>query len=341
MNAQQPAFKQARPLTPPSPEAQAPFAPDFAPRVLLTIDTEEEFDWGGSFSRDGHGLKHVDQLARFQTFCEEIGAYPIYLVDWPITQSDQAVEIIGQAVRRGTAEVGLQLHAWVNPPFEEDVSVFNSFAGNLPPDLEAAKFAQLYERITTCFGVAPILCRSGRYGLGANTPEILKNIGITIDTSVRSRFDYSAYGGPDYSDFPITPYWLDPQRSLLELPVTTAFWGILRNQGVSLHRLGRRFPWLLSLLSRLGLLERVALTPEGVSANEAIRGIDIALDEGVPVLVLSFHSPSLAPGHTPYTTTPDEVEQLYSWFRQIYAYLDARGVRSATSNDILEAAHRG
>ena len=84
----------------------AAFAPGFGQRVLLTVDTEEEFDWTGPFRREGYGLSHVEAIPRFQTFCETLGAHPVYLVDWPIVQDARAVEIIGDAVRRGTAEVG-------------------------------------------------------------------------------------------------------------------------------------------------------------------------------------------------------------------------------------------
>ena len=71
--------------------------------VLLTVDTEEEFDWNAPFGRSGYGREHVSQLARFQRFCEEIGALPIYLVDWPITEAPEAVEVIADAVARSAA----------------------------------------------------------------------------------------------------------------------------------------------------------------------------------------------------------------------------------------------
>lgn len=93
----------------------------------------------------------------------------------------------------------------------------------------------------------------------------------------------------------------------------------------------------MGALSRLGLLERIALTPEGVSSEEALRGIDIALDDGLPVLVLSFHSPSLAPGYTPYTVTRADVEALYSWLEVVYARLTACGVTTCKVTDIIAA----
>ncbi|WP_299195187.1 polysaccharide deacetylase family protein [uncultured Erythrobacter sp.] len=318
----------------------AGFGPEFGQRVLLTIDTEEEFDWEAPFTRDGHGLKHVEALPRFQSFCEEIGAHPVYLVDWPIANDPRAVEIIGDAVKRGAAEVGVQLHPWVNPPFDEEVNARNSYVGNLPRDQEEAKFSLLRDRIEAAFGTAPQIYRAGRYGLGPASSEILKSGGIAIDTSVRSLFDYSHDGGPDYTNHPVRPYWVDEDRALLELPLTTIYWGMLRQLGRQIHRLQRHLPTFFGGFSRFGLLERIALTPEGVTIDEAIRGIDIALDDNLPVLVLSLHSPSLAPGNTEYAEDEAGVEALYDWLRAVYAYLGKRGVRSVTAREIIEAALR-
>lgn len=332
-------------LHPPTPSAMARFAQSFGQRVVLTVDTEEEFNWNAPFQRTGHGLEHTKRLARFQAFCEEIGALPVYLVDWPITQAPHAVDVIRDAMARGTAELGMQLHPWVNPPFDEEVNARNSFPGNLAPEIEAAKFHALRDQIETVFGRAPIAYRAGRYGVGPQTSRLLREAGIAIDTSVRPLFDYSAQGGPDFSQHPATPYWMGARESeesgLLELPITSTYWGVLRRQGPGLHRLQRHLPTFFGAFSRFSLLERIALTPEGVTIEEAIRGIDIALDDGLPVLVLSFHSPSLAPGHTPYAPDEAGVEAIYDWLRAVYAYLRQRGVENVTLPRLLEAARAG
>lgn len=323
---------------PPPSAARAQFGAGFAPRSLLTVDTEEEFDWSGPFTRDRHGLDHVARIAEFQAFCEGLGVVPVYLVDWPIADSPAAQGVLGPAVRDGRAEVGIQLHPWVNPPFEEEVSPHNSYAGNLPPELERAKFMALRDRIEQAFGVAPMIYRAGRYGLGPETARLLTDAGVAIDSSVRANFDYRAGHGPDYSAHPLTPYWVDAEHRLLELPLTTVWWGMLRRQGRWLHPLAAKVPHLPGILARTGLLERIALTPEGVTKDEALRGIDIALDDGLPLLVLSFHSPSLAPGYTPYVRNEHELGTLYDWLRGVYAYLERRGVKPTSVAEIMAAA---
>lgn len=318
----------------------AGFRSGFGPRALLTVDTEEEFDWNAPFRREGHRVTHIPALARFQSFCEELRVTPVYLIDWPIATDEAAIALLGDAAQRGAAEIGIQLHPWVNPPFEEEVNDQNSYAGNLPPDLEAAKFRTLHEQIEKAFGRPPSIYRAGRYGLGPNTAKLLHDIDMRIDTSVRSRFDYRDQQGPDYSKHPVEPYWTDAARGILELPLTTMYCGPFRKLATGSARLRQYLPTFFGILSRLGLLERISLTPEGITAQEAKRAIDVALEQKLELLVLSFHSPTLAPGKTPYASTEAEVEAIYDWFAQIYAYLEHSGVRPTTIAQIDEAVLR-
>jgi len=313
------------------------FRPGTGTRFLITVDTEEEFNWALPHSRTGFGLEHVSRLATFQSFCDEHGAIPLYLVDYPIAKSHDCGDILRPAAAAGRAEIGIHLHPWVNPPFEENVCEYNTFAGNLPEVLERAKFAALHKAIEANFGIAPICYRAGRYGVGPNTVGILKEFGIAIDTSSRSRFDYSSTGGANFRDLPVRPWWIDPEHRLMEVPLTTVFSGPLRRQGAWLYPRMWRIPRLRGALARAGMLERIPLTPEGISASEAIRGIDVALDDGLPLLVFSFHSPSLGPGNTPYVRDEADVDRFYDWWRQILAHLAKRNVTATGMKGVMES----
>lgn len=310
----------------------------FGTRFVLTIDTEEEFDWSKPLDRTSHGLDHVPRLAKFQQFCEGLGIVPIYLIDYPVASDPRAAEVLGDAVKAGRAEVGVQLHPWVSPPHDEVVNVHNSFAGNLPADLERAKFRKLRDTIEQAFGVAPQIYRAGRYGVGPETASILSECGVAIDTSVRSRFDYSSTGGPNFRDHPLKPWWISKRNGLMEMPLTTVFWGLLRKQGKAIYPALWRVPRLRGALARLGLLERIPLTPEGVTLEEAIKGIDMAIDDGLPILVFSFHSPSLRPGLTPYVRDEEELDAFYDWWRGVFEYLGKRGVKPACVREVTAAA---
>lgn len=307
-------------------------------RFIVTVDAEEEFDWNSPLQRDGHGLKSVPQLRKFQEFCEAHGVVPSYLLDYPVASLAATAEALGQAIADGKAEAGVQLHPWVNPPFEETVSEQNSFAGNLPRDLERAKFKLLRDTIETNFGAAPRIYRAGRYGVGPHTAAILAEMGIAIDTSVRANFDYSFAGGPNFRQHPLRPYWLDRQNGLMEMPLTTVYFGVLRQFGGAIYPRLWRMPSLRGVLAHLGMVERIPLTPEGVTAEEAVRGIDIAIDEGLPVLVFSFHSPSLSPGNTPYVKSAADLDRFYDWWRTVFAHLARRNVAPTSVSDIVSSA---
>jgi hypothetical protein len=79
------------------------------------------------------------------------------------------------------------------------------------------------------------------------------------------------------------------------------------------------------------------LTPEGVSIADALAGIDRALQDGVRLLVFSFHSPTLEPGHTPYVRDARDRAQFDRWWDVVFDRLAERGVLPTTVADILAA----
>lgn len=330
-------------MTMPAPAPTIPQASDIdlsrlgSPRFVVTVDTEEEFDWTGPFTRDQHGLTHVSAIDRFQRLCDENLIKPSYLIDYPIATDKAAIELLGGYADQQRAEIGVQLHPWVSPPFKEDVSVYNSFACNLPVELEREKLGGLHRAIVSNFGVQPDSYRAGRYGAGPATPAILQELGVAIDTSVRSRFDYSDQNGPDYTKHPLTPYWL-VEGSVMELPVTTVFGGSLRGAGDFLFTLTSSSANARAILSRTAMLERIALTPEGIPLDKALQAIDLALEAELPVLNFSFHSPSLAVGHTPYVRTEQDLAQFYHWWEEVFVHLARSGVRPVTMAEIKSAA---
>lgn len=302
------------------------FSPEFGQRYLVTVDVEEEFDWTRPIKREGYSLDTIDAICDFQTLCEQYGVTPLYLVDWPIISDPRGKAIYGDLVRAGRAEVGIQLHPWVNPPFDEEVTQRNTYAGNLPQELERSKFLALRDAITEATGKQPLAYRAGRYGIGPQTLDLLRESGVRFDTSVRANFDYSKAEGPDFSQYPLQPYWLDKALGIVELPVTSVYWGLLRRQG-TLFPLAQMAGITKSLMARGRLLERISLTPEGISVEEVVRGIDIALDDGLPILNFSFHSPSLRAGFTPYVRNGDQVTAFFDWWHQVLTYLAERGVK--------------
>lgn len=324
-------------LAPPLPQDRITLDPAFGTRFMLFVDTEEEFDWNAPFSRTGHGVTALPGMARGQAYFAAAGVKPIYVTDYPVIDCDAASAMMAQWVSDGTADIGAHLHPWVNPPHVEEVSAANSYVGFLPEAVERAKLEALCRRIKERFGQRPIAYRAGRYGVGPNSARLLGDAGFRLDSSVRSRFDYSHQHGPDFCGLPQTPYWAGPDRTLVELPLSTAFVGLLRGAGERLYRAAQSMGPLAGALSRARMLSRVPLTPEGISAPEAIAAIDALIEEGVPVLNFSFHSPTLEPGHTPYVRDEADRTAFYGWWDAVLAHLAKRGVRAASLDQFLNA----
>jgi hypothetical protein len=319
----------------PAPASLVQWPDGFGTRFTIFVDTEEEFDWRAPLAREARGTGHIAAMPAAHARFAENGVPLTWLVDHPIASCPRAVEILGGLIEDGRSAIGTQLHPWVNPPFQEEVNGFNSFAGNLPPTLEEAKLAALTDLIAAAFGSRPLAYRAGRYGLGPNTLAILARLGYRVDSSMRSGYDYSHEGGPDFSAIPNHAF---RTGAIVELPLTTVFTGALRRGGAGLHRRLARLPRGRGAAARLGLLSRVALTPEDMPLAEALEAVRVAAGEGVRLLNFSFHSPSIEPGHAPYVRDAADLAAFWRWWDAVFALLARLSVAPASLAEILDAA---
>jgi hypothetical protein len=331
--------------------AQSPIvvAPGERPILQVVVDTEEEFDWEADFDRQATSVEAMGSLQRAQAVFDEFELRPTYVVDYPVASQERGFAPVKEILDRDRAEVGAHLHPWVSPPFDEKLCARNSFAGNLPAELEAAKLDRLVDRIATSLGRRPVIYKAGRYGLGPNSAEILENAGFEVDLSFCPGFDFTADGGPDYTRVTSDPCWIGNRRRLLELPTTGAFVGTLRRWARWLHRLASRpeLAWarLPGAFSGLGLLDRLLLSPEGFEFSEMRRLTRHLLSQGVRVFTFSFHSPSLEPGCTPYVRDTSDLRRLLSSFRRYFDYffgeLNGRSMTPLEIKRYLESLAEG
>jgi hypothetical protein len=138
--------------------------------------------------------------------------------------------------------------------------------------------------------------------------------------------------GPSFVGAPLMPYRLAPDRDVtqpapngdvLEIPLSYGF-----NRGpFSIWDPTRRmleaapFRWfhLAGLAAHTGLIKRLALCPELASADDMLTLSRRLLEHGVRHLHLSWHSPSLRPGLSPFSATAADVARLYA---SVEAYLE-------------------
>lgn len=298
--------------------------PSHPPVLLVVIDTEEEFDWHAPFDRNETSVEAMVHIGRAQELFDEFGIRPIYVIDHPVASQETGYRLLREYAAEGRATVGAHLHPWVSPPHEEQVTAPNSYPGNLPADLERRKLVALCDTIETNVGVRPTIYKAGRYGFGPNTGALLEELDFRVDLSPCAGFDLSGDGGPDWSETPPDPYLFGAKGELVGFPTTGAFVGWLSGAAPALHRASLQPPlrWLRTpgILSRLGALERLLLSPEGYRLEHQRRLTRALLARGQRVLTFSFHSPSMQPGHTPYVRTESDLKVFLAACRQYFEY---------------------
>lgn len=318
--------------------------PRTPPQLIVVIDGEEEFPWN-TLSSSATSVRTMGRQGPAQRLLRQHGIVPTYAIDYPVASQEDGLAPLRDFLADGACEIGAQLHPWVNPPYDESVCQRNSYAGNLSIYLQREKLARLTAAIQDNLGVTPAVYKAGRYGAGADTAAIIAGLGYRVDTSVMPCTDFSAHGGPNYLACPSAPYWIDADRRLLELPTTVGVVGALSGLRPSWYRgmfghLGHRFR-VPGLFARLGLLERIRLTPEGIGIADAIRLTRALVERGQRVFVLSYHTPSLEPGHTPYVRTRKDLGVFLDWLdRYLDFFFGELDGRPATPLQIREQALR-
>src|ERR1051326_2069746 len=107
-------------------------------RLVVVIDTEEEYDWSGGFSRRNISVQSMRYIYRIQDLFAACHIPPVYVVDYAVASQPDGYGPLQEFHAAGRCHIGAHLHPWVNPPFAEPVNRRNSYPGNLPRNLEAA-----------------------------------------------------------------------------------------------------------------------------------------------------------------------------------------------------------
>jgi hypothetical protein len=315
------------------------------PMVVVVVDTEAEFDWAREQPRRAMGVTSVKRQAQTQLIFERYGVRPTFVLDYPVSSTPEGYEFIRDLHRSGACEIGAHLQPWDTPPFVEQATDENSYPGNLPHELEREKLTQLTQIIGENIGVRPRIYKAGRYGVGPATAQILAEFGYEIDVSVVPGTDLTRKFGPDFSHCGARPYWFGAGPALLEIPLSIGYTGLLARSGPMAYVLtmNERLKALHvpGILARLGLVERITLTPEGISFAEQCRLTRALLRNGHRVFSFTYHSPSLAPGNTPYVRNEADL-RAFLW--RIEQYLDyfmsELGGRAATPFEIKVLAQQ-
>lgn len=305
--------------------------------LVVSLDTEED-NWHRS--RDGVTVDNIRELPRQARFFERLGIRPTYFTTYQVAIDACAAEVLRDVGAAGRAEIAAHLHPWNTPPLDEPLSPRNSMTKNLPAALQLAKLQRLTATLAESFEQRPTAFRAGRYGIGADTVTALVACGYQVDSSVSPTVDLRHVDdGPTFVGAPLTPYRLAPGQDvrqpapggpIVEIPLSSGFnrgpfqfWGPARRR---LEAAPLRWLRCDAVASRTGMIRRLRLSPEIHSPKDMLTLSARLLEHGVRQLQLTWHTPSLRPGLSPFAPTPADVERLYA---AIEAYLE--GLAALTS----------
>jgi hypothetical protein len=296
---------------------------------LITVDTECDDAWSPTKEVT---TANAEYLPRFQALCESHGLTPTYFTTYEMASSPAFQEFGRDALRRGTAEIGMHLHAWNSLPLvalTSNDSQYHPYLIEYPEPVMRDKVNFMTDLLEETFRVKMTSHRAGRWGFNEFYARLLVDRGYLADCSVTPLISWAEHpgdpeqsGGPDYSAFPLLPYFLDledisrPGKSnLLEIPVTA-----MDMQPRLLKNLSRR-------LARRSLLRRainrlcpaacwLAPTPENIGL--LLRVLKKSISTKRPCIQFALHSSNLMPGGSPSFPTKDAVERLYDDLNMLF-----------------------
>lgn len=310
------------------------------PIFIITIDTEGDNLWSRPERLTTENRRFIP---RFQQLCEEYGFKPTYLTDYEMAADAEFVTMATGWVGRGAAEIGLHIHAWDTPPYDERFgSRFDHiYQYELPDNLLHAKTMSVHNLLCNQFGVAPVSHRAGRWGIDSRVARGLAEMGYTVDCSVAPGESYTrhkglpkGHGGPDFTGYPLMPYRLDlsdisraGSSKLLEVPAT-----VIPNYSPLLTELHHRvYSNVLGKAIRfIAGVPFLWLRPTGRNLDALLHVVDLGIERDLPVLEFVLHSSELMPAGSPRFKNREEIEILYTHLNQLFQKVRSAGICGMT-----------
>lgn len=309
--------------------------------LIITIDTEGDDLW----SRPSEiKVENARFVPRFQKLCEVYGMKPVYLTNYEMATCGAFQEFARDGIRRGTAEVGMHLHAWNNPPayrLTPDDYARQPYLIEYPTSVMRDKIAFLTDTLEDVFGTKMLSHRAGRWAFNGAYASLLLARGYQSDCSVTpgiswhaTKGDPNGQGGSDYRSAPLEAYFVDPQdvsrpgtSSLLEVPMTIrpCRWAIAdkAREWFRSVRLARRF--INSLCC-----PATWLRPNGRNLGRLLGVLSWAIGQGRDYVEFMLHSSELMPGGSPTFAAERDIEKLYEDMEAFFASAVSMGFVGCT-----------
>lgn len=295
---------------------------------IITVDTEGDSLWGKS-NPIYVPTQNADYIQPFHELCKQYSFKPVYLTNYEMATNDKFCRFAKSIIKENSAEIGIHIHAWNNPPITplNGMSSNNAYLIEYPETIMRQKIATTYNLIKQNIGVCPVSHRAGRWAMNDVYFDLLKEFNIKVDCSYTPGINWSknmgvTMGGTDYTHMTSQPSVI---RGILEVPMTIS----------SIHHF--RGAKLRNRFKNLVLGERAWIRPATTSIESMIQLINkVESLKNVDYVEFMIHSSELMPGGSPYFKTPESVNRMYKTMRTLFETLANRGYTGITLKDYNE-----
>lgn len=279
----------------------------------VTVDTEEEWDWGGDYPTANPAVSNIAHLPELQEVCSRHGASVTYFTNYAVLADPAARRVILDLAKRPGVEIGVHVHPWNTPPLTGNgrVAQRDTFIHNLPPELARAKLESILSLFAEC-GLRPTSFRGGRYSTSPAIQDFLRDRGVVADASVLPFSTWPEDGAPDHRHRRPDPRRLPPRRpgdrAMWEIPLTMGFtrrpFGFWHRAFEAVAGSPLRHLRLIGLAEKLGVVRKAWLNIETEFGQQPARFLNVLRRVRPPCIDICLHSSSLIAGGNEFTRTP-------------------------------------
>jgi len=301
-------------------------------KLLLTVDTEEAWDWSGPFPRSDFSVEHIHRLPEFQAICDRHKVSTTYFANHAVMSDEGTRSVMAAMARQDNVEVGMHIHPWTlsTKPLKAAVRSRETYLHNESTQTIREKLQIIYDAFQGS-NLKPVSFRGGRYSTGEVIQSFLMEKGFVADSSIVPYTRWMEDGAPDFSRRGVFPARIANRKKeaqgLWEIPLSMGFtrkpfgfWATLLN---TIEHSPLRRMRLIGLAERLNLVRRVWLNFDFGTDLDWRPFVDVLLAMEVPCITLTVHSSALFRGPGPYTRTASDEARKHELIDRVLEYFSS------------------
>jgi hypothetical protein len=304
---------------------------------FITIDTEGDNLWANPSLIQTNNLK---TLPKFQSLCEKFNYKPIYLTNWECTNNDFFVNYFKEVQDDNKCEIGMHLHAWNNPPLNNQATTNNPQPFLVEYDLEVmkTKISTITNILEDKFEKDLVSHRAGRWAVNTKYLDILTDLNYKIDCSYTPYVNWSNLSLDyknariDYSHIRNTKYnhSLDGKGMML-LPTT-----IIENP--DFFKIQKLLPSSIIFDKLIGKMQpkHIWLRPNGKNLKQMLKLVDYSVTNNFEYIMFILHSSELMDAGSPTFPNKRSISKLYSDLESLFEYIHDKYVGETFRNYLIK-----